>query len=76
MKLFGYPIFGFFLPFIGFTNLAANGDGGLVDTGVDDIRDERGPYFFRVLAIEWLGVGLPFPIKYALRDSKTGLPVS
>lgn len=59
MYLFGYPIFGFFLPFIGRRQIALNRDGSQVDTGEAGICDEVGPYFVRPLVFEWLGYGRP-----------------
>lgn len=59
MKIFGLPIFGFFLPYIGRIKLHLNGDGSVVDTGKADVLDEVGPYYVTPLTFEWFGFGMP-----------------
>lgn len=71
MYLFGYPVFGFFLPFIGRRQIALNRDGSQVDTGEADICDEVGPYYVRPLVFEWLGFGFPLT-QSCVHETKTG----
>lgn len=74
MKLFGYPVFGFILPFIGKRKIPLNADGSFVDDGADDLLDSSGPLFVRPVVFEWLGFG--FPITRSLvYSTMTGEPV-
>lgn len=57
MKLFGIPVIGVILPYIGRRRIALNRDGSQVDTGRFDACDEVGPYFVMPLVVEWLGFG-------------------
>ncbi|GJD31479.1 hypothetical protein PMNALOAF_2738 [Methylobacterium adhaesivum] len=59
MRVLGLPLFGVILPFVGRRTVPLNRDGSFVDTGLDDLTDERGPYFVRPFVVEWLGFGLP-----------------
>lgn len=59
MHLFGLPVFGVILPYIGRRRIALNRDGSQVDTGEDDICDEIGPYYVRPMVFEWLNFGFP-----------------
>ena len=59
MKIFGVPLFGVILPFIGYRTVPLNRDGSFVDTGEADMCDEVGFYYVRPLVFEWLGFGKP-----------------
>lgn len=74
MKIFGYPVFGFYLPFIGKRRIYLNRDLSFVDTGKFDLCDERGPYYTEPMVIEWLGFGVAFGYTVVF-DSMTHKPV-
>ncbi|KTS51397.1 hypothetical protein NS230_13680 [Methylobacterium indicum] len=59
MKLFGLPVLGLLVPWITRRKLALNADGSFVDTGIEMIEDEVGPYYVRPAVLEWLGFGIP-----------------
>lgn len=71
MNLFGFPVFGFFLPFIGRRQIPLNRDGSVVDTGEADVCDEVGPYYTRPLVFEWLGRGFGLGPSM-VHDTRTG----
>lgn len=75
MKVFGLPVFGFILPFLGFRRLPMNRDGSIFDSGETDLFDEVAPFYAEVFAFEWLGFGFPLWPYAKLRDSRTGKPV-
>ena len=55
--VFGVPLFGVILPYIGKRRVALNRDLSVVDTGQDDIIDESGFYYTEPWVFEWLGMG-------------------
>jgi hypothetical protein len=57
--IFGLPVFGVILPFIGKRRIPLNRDGSFVDTGEFDIIDEKGFYYVEPWVFEWLGRGCP-----------------
>lgn len=71
MRVFGLPLFGVILPFIWRRTIHLNRDGSFVDTGLDDLIEERGPCFVRPLVFEWLGRGLPLTQSLVF-DTRTG----
>jgi hypothetical protein len=72
--IFGVPLFGVILPFIGKRRIALHRDLSVVDTGEDDILDERGFYFTEPWVIEWLGRGRALT-KSSVCHADTGLAV-
>ena len=70
MKLFGLPLFGVILPFIGRRRIYLNRDGSIVDTGKVDILDERGPLYIDPVVIEWLGAGFPIPGRWPMYEAQ------
>lgn len=57
--IFGIPLFGVILPFIGWRRIPLNRDGSFVDTGEMLLENERGFYYVEPFVIEWMGAGLP-----------------
>jgi len=57
ITIFGVPVFGVILPFIGRRTIPLNGDGSVVDTGQYDMTEETGAYYTRPMVFEWLGFG-------------------
>ena len=74
MKFLGLPVFGFWLPRIARVRIYLNRDGSFVDTGKDDLMDERGPVYVEPWSVEWLGLGMPVTPAMP-RDALTGEPV-
>lgn len=70
-SIFGIPIFGVILPFIGKRHIPLNRDGSFVDTGEALLEDEVGYYFVEPLVFEWLGFGMPLSPAY-VRLTSTG----
>lgn len=71
MRIFGIPVFGVILPFVGKRRIPLNRDGSIVDTGLDLIDDERGYYYVEPWTIEWLGLGVPISRSF-IRLCSTG----
>lgn len=76
MKLMGFPIFGFWLPFIGWRNLPVNRSGSIISAS-GDILEARSPFFITAFALEWLGLGVsflraPVPIRDAISGEIVG----
>lgn len=59
IRLFGLPLFGVILPFIGKRRIPLNRDGSFVDTGEELLENERGYYYVEPWVIEWMGAGFP-----------------
>jgi hypothetical protein len=57
LTIFGYPVFGVILPYIGRRTIPLNRDFSVVDTGEEFMDDEVGWYFTKPLVIEWFGLG-------------------
>lgn len=74
LKFFDLPVFGYWLPRIWKARLPLNKDGSFVDTGEDDLLDEKGVYYVEPLVFEWFGRGFPLTGSYVY-DAGTGLPV-
>lgn len=72
IHIFGIPLFGVILPYIGYRRVPLNRDGSVVDTGHGDILDERGFYFVRPFVIEWLGCGWPLSRRGYVYRTDTG----
>lgn len=58
-RVFGIPLFGVILPFIGWRRIPINRNGSFVDTGEEMIENERGYYYVEPFVIEWMGCGWP-----------------
>lgn len=58
LMLFGIPVMGVILPFIGRRRLALNRDGSLVNTGEFDLADEVGFFYIEPWVVEWLNFGI------------------
>ena len=56
-QIFGIPLFGVILPYIGKRRIPLNRDLSVVDYSEDDIRDARGFYYVEPWVFEWLGSG-------------------
>ena len=72
MDILGFPLWGFWLPFVGRRTVPLNADGSVVDTGLADITDEVGPYYSRPVVFEWFGVGVPLAPSYVYRTGVEG----
>lgn len=59
LRIFGVPVFGVILPFVGRRRIPLNRDGSFVDDDSELIEDGAGWYYVEPFAIEWLGFGLP-----------------
>jgi len=71
MTLFGFPVFGVILPYVGRRVIALNSDGSQVDTGEYDICNEVGPYYVKPWVLEWLGLGFGLDTS-SVYETKTG----
>lgn len=69
--IFGVPLIGVILPFIGKRRIPINRDGSIVFTGEDDLLDERGFYYVEPWVFEWLGRGWPLT-RSLVRRTDTG----
>lgn len=74
MNLFGFPVFGVILPFLGRRTIPLNRDGSVVDTGEADMLNEVGPYYVRPWVFEWLGKGIPLTPSLVY-ETRSGQPV-
>lgn len=64
LRVFGLPVVGVILPYIGRRRIPLNRDGSIVETTADDILDERGFYYVEPVVFEWLGFGFPLTDAY------------
>ena len=71
LTLWGIPVIGVIIPFIGKVRIYLNRDGSQVDTGQIDAHDEYGPLYVEPIVFEWLGFGFPLT-PAVIKDSKTG----
>jgi hypothetical protein len=63
-NIFGIPVLGVILPFIGKRRLPLNRDGSYVDTGEACLEDEVGYYYLEPVVFEWLGFGFALTQAY------------
>lgn len=70
MRIFGIPVFGGILPYIGRRKIPLNRDGSIVDTGEMVMDDEKGPLYVKPWVFEWLIFGFPLSASLVY-DSRT-----